>query len=179
MQPVMERKYRRLTAEEVAQLERQGNRADDWGAVLVVEPFDAVCVQGNRFGGEVRIGALCRQPAEADGLREGIYDSNIVDTTIGDHARVHDVRMLRGYTVGDGVTLSCIDEISADGAPAPWLEPMNGRHGLPLGPLPWPQGFAGEAGGFCRSGRPAGIGRRLLHDKEHFDGAQRGGAVAS
>lgn len=129
MQPVMERKYRRLTAEEVAQLERQGNRADDWGTVLVREPFDAVCVQGNRFGGEVRIGALSQQPAEADGLREGIYDSTIVDTTIGDHARVHDVRMLRGYTVGDGVTLSCIDEISADGAPAPWLEPMNENGG--------------------------------------------------
>ena len=46
-------KYRSLTAEEVALLNGQGNRAEDWSKVQVKDGFDAACVYGTCFCGQV------------------------------------------------------------------------------------------------------------------------------
>ncbi len=130
--------YRNLTPAEIEQLECQGNSADDWTSVRVAEPFSADCVRNSTFEGAVSLGAIenRRRTDEALSLREGIYNSCLANTTLGNHPTVHNVRMLSGYTVGDDVLLFNIDEMTADPEHPAWLEPMNengGRRILPFG----------------------------------------------
>ena len=131
--------YRNLTDKEITQLKLQGNLASDWSTVFVEEPFCADTLRGNTYDGTVRIGVLSSD-RHYDGdltLREGIYNSTLCNCTIGNHATVHNVRMLSGYTVGDNVLLFNIDEMTCTADPhrLSWLEPMNengGRRILPF-----------------------------------------------
>lgn len=133
-------KYRNLTTDEIARLERQGNTADNWSAVLVTEPFNAECVRNCTFDGSVSLGAIERNTV-ADGdltLREGIYNSCLANVVIGNHPAIHNVRMISNYQVGNSVILFNIDEMTctADPHKVAWLEPMNengGRRLLPFG----------------------------------------------
>ena len=134
----MSKAYRNLLQKEIEQLERQGNCAEDWSAVLVTEPFDARCVRNSTFEGSVSLGSIadCRRTNGALELKEGIYGSLLRDVAIGDHPTVHNVRMLSHYTIGDNVLLFNIDEMTADPSNPVWMEPMNengGRRILPFG----------------------------------------------
>ncbi len=133
-------KYRSLTAEEVALLNGQGNRAEDWSKVQVKDGFDAACVYGTCFCGQVYMGAFTKGTL-SDGdliLPEGISCSMLRDCCIGDHCAIHNVKMLSGYTIGDNTLLFNIDEMTAStaaDADFAWLEPMNengGRRILPF-----------------------------------------------
>ncbi len=132
--------YRKLTATEIELLERQGNWAENWANVLVAEPFCPACLRGNSFAGPVRLGPMdATVHREGDlQLREGIYNSTLSDVTVGDNPVIHNVRMLSGYTLGNGVLLFNIDEMTCTSDPhsVAWLEPMNengGRRLLPFG----------------------------------------------
>ncbi|MBQ9417658.1 MAG: DUF4954 family protein [Bacteroidales bacterium] len=131
--------YRRLTAAEVAQLERQGNRAEDWSRVLVADPFEAECVWNSTFEGEVRIGALAKGRVEHEGLSlaVGIYRSMLTDTLVGSQVAIHNVAMLSGYEIGDGVLLFNVEEMTASRSVDDWawLEPMNENGGRRLLPF--------------------------------------------
>ena len=136
----MNPQYRNLTTGEIERLERQGNSAEDWGAVRVSEPFCTECVRNSTFEGAVSLGAIAAERhTEGDlSLREGIFNSTLCNTTVGDHPAIHNVRMLSGYTVGNNVMLFNIDEMTCNADPqkAVWLEPMNengGRRILPFG----------------------------------------------
>lgn len=136
----MTTRYRNLTASEIERMERQGNYAEDWGAVHVSESFSVECVRNSTFEGAVSLGAIAaaRHTYEDLSLREGIYNSTLNNVTIGDHPSIHNVRMLSDYIVGDNVILFNIDEMTCNADPrqAAWLEPMNengGRRILPFG----------------------------------------------
>ena len=136
----METHYRNLTADEVAQLERHGNWAADWQKVLVAVPFCIDCLRGNTFDGEVRLGTLEVGIVHDGDLtqREGIYNSTLCNCTLGDHATVHNVKMLSDYRIGDNAILFNIEEMTCTTDPkmVDWLEPMNengGRSVLPFG----------------------------------------------
>jgi hypothetical protein len=136
----MSTRYRNLTARETEQLERAGNHADDWSTIQVADPFCIECLRNNTFDGEVRLGVLEAGKVH-DGdltLREGIYNSTLCDCTVGDHAAVHNVKMLSNYRVGDHAILFNIEEMTCTTDPkqVAWLEPMNengGRRILPFG----------------------------------------------
>ena len=130
--------YRNLTAAEIEQLERQGNYAEEWSSVRVAGSFSAECVRNSTFEGAVSLGTLenNRHTDGALSLREGIYNSCLCNTTVGDHPTIHNVRMLSGYTIGNNVLLFNIDEMTCDPTDPVWLEPMNengGRRILPFG----------------------------------------------
>ena len=134
----MTQHYRNLTPAEIEQLERQGNYAEEWSTVRVAESFSAECVRNSTFEGAVSLGTLenNRHTDGALSLREGIYNSCLCNTTVGDHPTIHNVRMLSGYTIGNNVLLFNIDEMTCDPADPVWLEPMNengGRRILPFG----------------------------------------------
>ena len=133
--------FRELTRQEVEQLERQGNRAENWSMVLVGDGFDANYVYNNVFMGQVCLGALGHDYLH-DGdlhLPEGIYNSMMANAMVGDHCAVHNVRMLSGYRVGDGCLLFNIDEMTAAHPDMrneyPWLEPMNENGGRKILPF--------------------------------------------
>ena len=158
--------YRHLTPDETAQLERQGNWAADWSAVVVADPFDAACLRGNTFEGCVRLGSVAGGSAAGGDLplRRGIYRSTLRDCTVGCRPTIHDVRMLAGYSVGDDVTLFDVGEMtcSDDPASAAWLEAMNENGGRRL--LPCAGMTVGDAYLWARyRGRP-----RLMERLEAF-----------
>ena len=135
----MTTRYRNLTASEIERMERQGNYAEDWGAVRVSESFSVECVRNSTFEGAVSLGAIAtaRHTHGDLSLREGIYNSTLCNVTVGDHPTIHNVRMLSGYALGDNVILFNIDEMTCNADPrqAAWLEPMNENGGLLILPF--------------------------------------------
>lgn len=131
--------YRHLTSEEVAWLERQGNFSDSWEQVMVADPFCVECVRGNTFDGDVKIGELAQGRVEKGGLslREGIYHSALTDVEVGDHVAIHNVRMLSGYEIANGVLLFNVEEMTASRQveDLAWIEPMNENGGRKILPF--------------------------------------------
>ena len=142
-----DKEYRRLTVAEIGQLERQGNCAEDWGAVRVSEPFCIGHIRNSTFDGAVSLGAIedCKHTIGGLTLREGIHNSVLANVTVGDHPTIHNVRMLSGYRIGNNVVLSNIDEMTATADPkrVAWMEPMNENGGRRL--LPFSGMTIGEA----------------------------------
>lgn len=107
------RTWRRLTEIERRTLEDNGNRADDWDAVLVTDLFDPERVRSSSFRGAVRIGAV-RAIEIAHAGRAwsvGIDQCRLVDCEIGDDCVLERVRYLARYVVEDGCIVSDVDEM--------------------------------------------------------------------
>ena len=131
--------YRNLTTAEIEQLERQGNIAEDWSTVRVAEPFCVECIRNSTFEGAVSLGSIesCKHTEGDLTLREGIYNSALSNSTVGNHPVIHNVHMLSGYVVGNNVLLFNVEEMTCTSDPhrVAWLEPMNengGRRILPF-----------------------------------------------
>ena len=135
----MTTQYRKLSRDEIERLERQGNDAEDWGSVLVSEPFCVESVRNNTFEGAVTLGAIASAHHTDEGLmlREGIYRSTLRDAIVGDHPTIHNVGMLSGYLLGDNVLLFNVEEMTAATDPhqLAWLEPMNENGGRKILPF--------------------------------------------
>lgn len=122
------REYRNLQAQEISLLESLGNFADNWNQVWVSDEFCCQMVRNNSFYGTVRIGRIGSSTiADADEMNWpiGIYGSMLRDCTIGDYCAIHNVGLLRGYTVGNMACLVNIDEMTYDSTGVTYLEPMN------------------------------------------------------
>ena len=67
--------YRKLSQQEIAQLEAQGCAAHDWNEVEVAENFDARYVRNTNFSGHNRLGVFSREIELPGGLmiHSGIY----------------------------------------------------------------------------------------------------------
>ena len=135
----MTTQYRKLSRDEIERLERQGNDAEDWGSVLVSEPFCVESVRNNTCEGAVTLGAIASAHHTDEGLmlREGIYRSTLRDAIVGDHPTIHNVGMLSGYVLGDNVLLFNVEEMTAATDPhqLAWLEPMNENGGRKILPF--------------------------------------------
>lgn len=106
--------WRQLRADEVRTLDGNGNRCDDWDAVLVRDPFTPQLIRGSSFHGLVRLGCLERVLLEHHDLKvpAGITDSLIVACDVGDNVALHNVRYLAHFVVGDHVILLNVDEMN-------------------------------------------------------------------
>ena len=98
---------RGLKAEEVAQLEAQGNRAQDWASVRVSRSFDPARVLDCRFSGSVVLGAFSGEVSVPGGaaLPSGCFRSTIRNSEVGDGALISDVTLLSGYIVKPGAAV--------------------------------------------------------------------------
>lgn len=134
--------WRHLRADELEQLVKSNNTADDWDNLLVTDEFDPGQIKNSSFFGLVRIGRMrnCILTHHDMQLPTGISNSVIVACDIGDDAAVHDVRYLAHYIIGSRCILANIDEmhttnyakfgngIVKDGEPEKvrvWLDLMN------------------------------------------------------
>jgi len=135
-------RWRNLHSDEIEQLVKNNNNADNWDEILVTEEFDTEQIRNSEFFGLVRIGRVRKAALEHHDLRipVGIINSKIVACDIGDDAAIHDVRYLAHYIIGDRCILANIDEmhttnhakfgngIIKDGEPEDvrvWLDVMN------------------------------------------------------
>jgi hypothetical protein len=98
---------RGLAAGEVAQLEAQGNMAEDWSRVRVAEGFDPRRVVGSRFFGDVVLGRFAGRVPVCAGLQlpAGVYDSTVANAVIGHDAVVSSVKLLANYVVAEEALL--------------------------------------------------------------------------
>lgn len=106
-------KYRRLRADELEVLVKNGNNAEDWDKVLVADPFRAKAIVNCEFAGLVRIGKLEKVMLTHHDLHvpAGITHSRIINCDIGDNAALHAVRYISHTIVGEQCILQSIDEM--------------------------------------------------------------------
>ena len=113
--------YRKLTEAEIAALEANGCRADDWSALDVADGFSPARVQDVAFSGACRLGRFEKDFAFAGGVRQpaGLYRATLHDVTVGDDVRIANVRSyLANYDIGPGALIANVDAIYVDGPSA-------------------------------------------------------------
>jgi len=105
--------YRHLKLNEVEELKKNGNNADDWDLVMVSGNFLPQLVHHCNFFGMVRIGILEPYYLEFHNLRRpvGLYYSNIISCDIGNNVVVDNVSYLSHYIIGHDVILINVNEI--------------------------------------------------------------------
>jgi len=106
-------RYRKLRADELEVLVKNGNNAEDWDKVLVADPFRAKSIINCDFAGLVRIGRLEKVMLTYHDLHvpAGLSNSRIIHCDIGDNAAIHSVPYLSHYIIGEQCILQSIDEM--------------------------------------------------------------------
>lgn len=106
--------YRQLTGSEIEILIRNGNTADEWGAILVSKAFDPILVKNSKFFGLVRIGKLEPYYLEFHNLRMpvGIYNSTIISSDFGDNVCIDNANYLSHYIIGNEVMIANVNELA-------------------------------------------------------------------
>ncbi|MDR3249382.1 MAG: DUF4954 family protein, partial [Treponema sp.] len=105
--------WRRLKAQELEVLAKNGNSCSDWNNFYVTDPFDPSLVRNSAFYGMVRLGKLRRLLLKHHDfcVPSGIRNSTIISCDIGDDTVIQDCSYLSHYIIGDQVILSRIDEM--------------------------------------------------------------------
>ena len=85
--------FRKLTAQEIAQLEAQGCSARNWQDVEVAEAFDARYVRNTAFSGHNRLGVFGKEIELPGGLmiHSGIYNATLHNCEIGNDAHLYNI----------------------------------------------------------------------------------------
>ncbi len=97
--------YRMLGDDEIAVLEENGCRAQDWTAVSVSEDFVPAHLSGVSFYGDVRLGAFDGNVEVSGGFfrHSGIRNAVLRDVTVGDNCLIENIgNHISNYTIGDG-----------------------------------------------------------------------------
>ncbi len=110
--------YRKLTPEEIKQLNRQNCYADDWLKIEVTNDFNPTNVKNVTFSGKIRMGCFEKEFKLTNGMKKqsGIYDAVLHNCIIGDNTYVSQVRnYMANYDVGEGSFIENVDIIEVDG----------------------------------------------------------------
>ena len=105
--------YRKLSQQEIAQLEAQGCAAHDWNEVEVAENFDARYVRNTNFSGHNRLGVFSREIELPGGLmiHSGIYNATLHNCEVGNEAHLYNIHnYIANYHIGDN---TCIENVNA------------------------------------------------------------------
>src|SRR4030095_13282672 len=107
--------YRHLKLDEVEELKKNENRADDWNLVMVSGSFLPELIHHCNFYGLVRIGILEPYYLEFHNLRRpvGLYNSTIISCDIGNNVVIDNVSYLSHYIIGNDVIIINVNEIGA------------------------------------------------------------------
>ncbi|MBN1587562.1 MAG: DUF4954 family protein [Candidatus Omnitrophica bacterium] len=99
--------WKAVSKDQIAQLEAQGNAAEDWSKIQVVHGFKPEWVKNTYFGGEVKIGNLSGKIELKGGIQipAGIIGSRVIDSTIGNNVLVSGVTLLANYIVEDNAVV--------------------------------------------------------------------------
>ena len=103
--------YRKLTDDEIALLEDNNCRADDWESVNVSDDFNPAYLRDVTFYGEVNLGYFDRNIEVSPGFRKhsGIYRATLRNVTVGDNCLIENVNnYINNYTTGDNCYISNI-----------------------------------------------------------------------
>ena len=97
--------YSALTASQIAALEAQSCRCDDWSQVTVAEGFNPKYVRNVNFSGQIRLGSFNKIFTLAGGIckHSGIYHATLHNVVVGDDCMIEHIRnYIANYVIGDG-----------------------------------------------------------------------------
>ena len=106
--------FLRLTAEQIAVLEAQSCRCENWSEVTVAEDFDPKYVRNVNFSGQVRLGSFNKTFTLAGGIRKhsGIYHATLHNVFVGDDCMVEHIRnYIANYIIGDGSYIENVTDL--------------------------------------------------------------------
>jgi hypothetical protein len=112
--------YRSLTTTERAELEAQGNSADDWNCVLVAKDFSPQPVARCRFAGRVKLGVFEELVLSAGetSLPVGLYDSTIIASTVAGNSAVHHTGIISHSYIAREALLFRVNQLSCAAEPS-------------------------------------------------------------
>jgi hypothetical protein len=102
---------RLLTTEERGRLIENGNSAESWDSIGVIDGFDPSIVKNTRFFGCVIIGYQEHGASRNPYLLKGIHQCTIGNSIIGNNVTLNNVGLCNFYNICDNVTLYNIGEI--------------------------------------------------------------------
>ena len=106
--------YLKLTAEQIAALEAQSCRCENWSEVTVAEDFNPKYVRNVNFSGQVRLGSFNKIFTLAGGIRKhsGIYHATLHNVIVGDDCMVEHIRnYIANYIIGDGSYIENVTDL--------------------------------------------------------------------
>ena len=104
----------KLTAEQIAVLEAQSCRCENWSEVTVAEDFNPKYVRNVNFSGQVRLGSFNKTFTLAGGIRKhsGIYHATLHNVIVGDDCMVEHIRnYIANYIIGDGSYIENVTDL--------------------------------------------------------------------
>ncbi len=110
--------FRKLTAQEIAQLEQQGCKATDWSEVEVAEAFDARYVRHTNFSGHNRLGVYGKEIELPGGIKihTGIYHAMLHNCEVGNDAHLYNIHnYIANYRIGNNTCIENVNAILVDG----------------------------------------------------------------
>lgn len=106
--------YISLTAQQIAQLEAQSCRCEDWTNVLVDPEFDPEYVRNVNFSGQIKLGAFRKIFTLAGGIHKhsGIYHATLHNVVVGNDCMIEHVRnYIANYIIGNGSYLENVTDL--------------------------------------------------------------------
>jgi len=113
------KEYRPINSNEIAQLQRQGCRCDDWSRVTVSVLFCPDYMYNVRMSGDIRLGRFASSFRLSCGIvkHSGIYNATIHNVTVGDDCCIENVKNhIANYDIADNVYIENIGMLYVDGA---------------------------------------------------------------
>ena len=103
-----------LTEKQIEQLIANNNNSDNWQNILVTKKFKPELIKNNNFFGLIRIGDLSALYHEFHNFKmvEGIYNSTIISSDIGNHVCIDNVDYLSHYIIDDDVLIANVNELA-------------------------------------------------------------------
>ncbi len=106
--------YLNLTAEQIAVLEAQSCRCENWSEVTVAEDFNPKYVRNVNFSGQIRLGSFNKIFTLAGGIRKhsGIYHATLHNVVVGDDCMIEHIRnYIANYIIGDGSYIENVTDL--------------------------------------------------------------------
>lgn len=109
---------RALTREEIAVLEANGCRADDWARVQVGQDFDCFRMRRVHLRGDCTLGRFAGEAEVVPGIRlaTGVYDSTLIDCQIGNDCLIENVRFAAKLVVEREAVLFDVGAVTCSGS---------------------------------------------------------------
>ena len=106
--------YLKLTAEQIAVLEAQSCRCENWSEVTVAEDFNPKYVRNVNFSGQIRLGSFNKIFTLAGGINKhsGIYHATLHNVIVGDDCMIEHIRnYIANYIIGDGSYIENVTDL--------------------------------------------------------------------
>ena len=106
--------YLKLTAEQIAALEAQSCRCENWSEVTVAEDFNPKYVRNVNFSGQIRLGSFNKIFTLAGGIKKhsGIYHATLHNVVVGDDCMIEHIRnYIANYIIGDGSYIENVTDL--------------------------------------------------------------------